>query len=419
MRGITSLAGLLLCLTFGDVAAQTTTYRLQPGDTLQVWIAQEPDLTREAVIAPDGWLSFPLAGHIQSAGLSLSELEAQLLDRLKAYFNDRPNLTIMLRPNGQNPQLIYVLGEVATPGAYPYRANMTVLHGISVAGGVYRAALLAADQDRSVVVKREVEHSQKRLQELRARIIRLEAEMRGEKSIGTAEALAADPALAQEQSLLNARTEARTMEEKAQAQANELSERNSLAMQEQADTMTKRLELARRRLQSISGLVAKGVTEGSQQMVQEGTIAELEGQISRMTSEIAVAERVKMAEIARYDSARQAQRTQLLVELNAARSEQEDAASRLADSTRIMTIYGQSAASSQQRERRVLGYHIVRTTNGETREFAATEMTPILPGDLLRVVYSDPDKSGDAEATQPLARAENRSSSEVTTTAAR
>ncbi|CDN55722.1 Exopolysaccharide biosynthesis protein Bme11 [Neorhizobium galegae bv. officinalis bv. officinalis str. HAMBI 1141] len=412
MRGITSLAGLLLCLTFGDVAAQTA-YRLQPGDTLQVWIAQEPELTREVVIAPDGWLSFPLAGHIQSAGLSLSELEAQLLDRLKTYFNDKPNLTIMLRPNTQNPQLIYVLGEVATPGAYPYRANMTVLHGLSVAGGVYRTALLAADQDRSVIVRRDVEHSQKRLQELKARIVRLEAELRGEKSIGTTEALAADPALAQEQSLLNARMEALSMEEKAQAQANQLTERNSLAMQEQVDTMTKRIDLAKRRLQSITGLVAKGVTEGSQQMVQEGTIAELEGQISRLTSEIAVAERTKMAELARYDSARQAQRTQLLVELNAAQREQEETAARLADSTRIMTIYGESAASSQQRERRQLGYHVVRTTNGETREFVATEMTPILPGDLLRVVYTDPTKTGDAGAGQPVARAETRSS-EVT-----
>jgi polysaccharide biosynthesis/export protein ExoF len=417
MRGITSLAGLLLCLTFGDVAAQTT-YRLQPGDTLQVWIAQEPELTREVVIAPDGWLSFPLAGHIQSAGLSVSELEAQLLQRLKTYFKDSPNLTIMLRPNTQNPQLIYVIGEVATPGEYPYRANMTVLHGVSVAGGVYRTALLAADQDRSVVVRREVEHSQKRLQELRARIIRLEAEMRGEKSMGTAEVLAADPALAQEQSLLNARTEALAMEEKAQAQANQLSERNSLAMQEQADTMTKRIDLAKRRLQSISGLVAKGVTEGSQQMVQEGTIAELEGQISRMTSEIAVTERLKMAEIARYESTRQAQRTQLLVELNAARREQEEAAARLADSTRIMTIYGESAASSQQRERRVLSYHIVRTAMDETREIVATEMTPILPGDLLRVVYTDPADNRDPGTTQPLARAESRSSG-VTTRAAR
>ncbi len=180
-------------------------------------------------------------------------------------------------------------------------------------------------------------------------------------------------------------------------------------MQEQADTMTKRIELARRRLQSISGLVAKGVTEGSQQMVQEGTIAELEGQISRMTSEIAVAERLKMADVARYESARQAQKTQLLVELNTARSEQEDVTARLADSTRIMTIYGQSAASSQQRERRVLGYHIVRTTDGQTREFVATEMTPVLPGDLLRVVYSDPANTGDAGTSQPVAGAENRS----------
>lgn len=237
--------------------------------------------------------------------------------------------------------------------------------------------------------------------------------MRGEKSIGTAEALAADPALAQEQSLLNARMEAVTMEEKAQAQANQLTERNSLALQEQADTLTKRIDLAKRRLQSINGLVAKGVTEGSQQMVQEGTIAELEGQVSRLTSEIAVAERTKMAEIARYESARQAQRTQLLVELNTARREQEEATARLDDSTRIMTIYGEGAASNQQRERRALGYRIVRTTNGETREFTATETTPILPGDLLRVVYTDAANTRDAGALQPLARVERRSS-EVT-----
>jgi polysaccharide export outer membrane protein len=34
----------------------------------------------------------------------------------------------------------YILGEVATPGQYPYRPRMTVLTAISIAGGfTYRA----------------------------------------------------------------------------------------------------------------------------------------------------------------------------------------------------------------------------------------------------------------------------------------
>ncbi|WP_117190455.1 polysaccharide biosynthesis/export family protein [Rhizobium terrae] len=397
MRGIVRLAGLLLGLAFGDATAQTI-YKLQPGDTLQLWLAQEPELAREVVIGPDGWMSFPLAGHIKGAGLSVSELEGQLIERLKVYFNDKPNLTVMLRPNSQHQQLVYVTGEVVRPGEYPYRANMTVLHCVSVSGGLYRTTLLAADQDRSILVRRQVEQSQMRLEELKARIIRLETEIREERSIATPEALAASPALAQEQSLLNARMEALDMEERAKNQANDLAEGTATAMREQADTLSKRVDLAKRRLQSINSLVAKGGAESSQQSLQEGVIAELEGQISRLQSEMMVAERARIAEIARYESVRQERRTQLLIELGAARREQDDTAARLADSTRIMAIYDANEAVSQQRERRVIAYHIVRFVEGEMRELEATEMTPVLPGDLLRVFYSDTDNIRGAAA---------------------
>lgn len=417
MRGRVRLAGLFLCLSFIGATAQTT-YRLQPGDTLQVWIAQEPELGREIVIAPDGWLSFPLAGHLKGADLSLSELEAQLLDRLKPYFKDVPNLTIMLRPNAQHQSLIYVTGEVVTPGEYPYRADMTVLHGISVAGGIYRTALLAADQDRSVVVQREVEHAGKHLEELKARIQRLEAELKDATTIGTPEELASNPALAQEQSLLNSRREAVSLEERAQRQAEELTERNSAALREQVDMVSKRVDLAKRRLQSITTLVAKGGAESSQQMVQEGVIAELEGQISRLMSEIATADRARLAENARYESARQERHTQLLVELNAARRDQEETEARLSDSTRIMSIYGENALANQQRARRVLSYRIVRSVDGETRELDATETTPLMAGDLLRLSYRDVEPAPVADAA-PTSPPDEPSSVQSTETVAR
>ncbi|MCK8782457.1 polysaccharide biosynthesis/export family protein [Rhizobium sp. NTR19] len=388
MRGMAGLAGLLMCLPLGGAAAQTT-YKLKPGDTMQLWIAQEPDLTRDIVIAPDGWLSVPLAGHLKGEGLSLQELEAQLLDRLKVYFNDKPNLTLMLRPNSPHQPLIYVTGEVVTPGEYPYRPNMTVLHCISVAGGIYRTALLPADQDRSILVGRQVEQSQARLDDLRARIVRLEAEIRGERSLAKPEALAASPALQREQTMLNSRMEALDLAERAQTEANDLLERTAAALREQTESLSKRVELARRRLQSIANLVAKGGAESSQQWVQEGVVAELEGQISRLQSEMSMAERDRIAEVARYESIRQERRTQLLVELNAARLEQDDVAAQLADGTRIMSVYGQNAALVQQRQTRVLHYNIVRFVEGETQEIPAFETTPVLAGDLLRVVYGD------------------------------
>lgn len=397
MRGRASLAGLFLCLSFAGAGAQAT-YRLQPGDTLQVWIAQEPELAREVVIAPDGWLSFPLAGHLQGAGLSVSQLEAQLLDRLKQYFNDTPNLTIMLRPNPQHQQLIYVTGEVVTPGEYPYRADMTVLHGVSVAGGLYRTTLLAADQDRSVLVQREIEHATKHLAELKARTLRLQAELRGDTKLATPEQMAADPMLAQEQSLMDSRREALEVEDKAQRQAKELAERNFNAMREQSDTVSKRVDLAKRRLQSISTLVAKGGAESSQAMVQEGVVAELEGQISRLMSEMAVAERTKIAEDARYDTTRQERHTQLLMELNATRRDQEDTEARLGDSTRIMSIYDQNRSATQQRQTREIAYHIIRAVDGKTTEVEASETTPIMAGDLVRVFYRNPGEARAAEA---------------------
>lgn len=396
MRAVTSLIsrslvrawimGVVFCLPCWGASAQSV-YRLQPGDALQLWLAQEPNVTREVVIAPDGWMSFPLAGHIRASGLSLPEVEQQLTDRLKTYFTDKPNLTVMLRPNPQHQPLIYVIGEVTTPGEYPFRPNMTILHGVSVAGGIYRATLLPADQDRSILVRRDVEQMQARLAMLKARSVRLQAEIRGERSIIVGDATNVSPELEQEQSLLTSRMEAVDMSEKAQNQADTMTERTISALRDQAETLSKRVGLAKQRLQSISNLVAKGGAESSQQSAQEGVVAELEGQVSRLKSEMMMAERDRMADQASYDSANKQRSTALLVELNQARQEHEDAEARLADSLGILDIYGNNASMVEQSRTRAIRYVIVRHVEDRIEELAATEMTAIMPGDLIRVSY--------------------------------
>lgn len=208
LAAITVLAGGLGSVfpAFGQNA-----YTLSAGDTIQVWMAQSEDLQRDVVIGPDGILSLPLAGHLQAQGMTLLELEATLQERLRPYFKD-PSLTLMLRP-GQEP-VVYVVGEVTTPGAFPFRSAMTVLHAVSVAGGIYRAAVLPADQDRSVIVSGQVAEGTQKLRELAARIKRLEAEIEGRTTIVDPGDDAPDPILVQEQTLLEARSRSlATMEE--------------------------------------------------------------------------------------------------------------------------------------------------------------------------------------------------------------
>lgn len=388
MRRIFVLAGLLFCLVAGNAFAQTV-YRLQPGDVLQVWIAQEQDRNAEIAIGPDGWTSYPLAGHIKGEGLTVTELEAALLDRIKPFFKESPNLTLMLQPRAQHLPLIYVTGDVVTPGEYPYRPNMTVLHGVAVAGGLYRTTLLAADQDRSVVVQREIEESETRLKQLSMLILRLQAELAGRTMISSPDVSPTDPLLAEEQRLLDENIDAAKRQDAAQKQAKEFRERNIKALSEQIETVATRLRLARVQLDRITSLISKGAAGGAMQNEQEGVIAELEGTNSELKSAMVDAERAKISEDAAFESTRHERKTRLLLNIQTAQREMQEREAGLEDSRRIMKIYKETAAQNQQITERTIVYRILRIVDGKAIESEASETSMLAAGDLLRVAYED------------------------------
>jgi polysaccharide export outer membrane protein len=79
----------------------------------------------------------PLLGPVQAAGRSTAELETEVAAALKrrALLRD-PSVSVEVI--GYRP--IFLLGEVARPGQYPYQPGMTVVTAVSVAGGfTYRA----------------------------------------------------------------------------------------------------------------------------------------------------------------------------------------------------------------------------------------------------------------------------------------
>ncbi|MBI3087271.1 MAG: polysaccharide biosynthesis/export family protein [Candidatus Omnitrophica bacterium] len=126
---------------FYPVAQQrpaTSEYILSTGDVLEVFIWQQPDLSRNVIVRPDGRISYPLVGDVEAAGKSLTELDAMLTDRLKTYLRF-PDVSLSIQRFGGTKTI--VLGEVASPGVYVPAGEGRVLEVLAMAGGFTQDAV--------------------------------------------------------------------------------------------------------------------------------------------------------------------------------------------------------------------------------------------------------------------------------------
>jgi len=124
---------LVLALTFApDAAAAEDGYALNPGDVLEVSVWKEEGMEREVLVLPDGTISFPLAGHIQAAGMSAQQVEKILADRLQGYFKDA---AISVSVKSVTGNKIFVIGQVQRPGEFLAAQPIDVIQALSLAGG--------------------------------------------------------------------------------------------------------------------------------------------------------------------------------------------------------------------------------------------------------------------------------------------
>ncbi len=121
-------------------------YRLQPGDELAIRVFGHERLTGKFVLDARGAIRFPLVGRVRLAGRTRRAAAAVLIDALKPAYLKDPQVGIRLL----NPRPVYVLGEVAEPGSYPYRRGLTVTEAVALAGGfTFRAERNALAVSRS------------------------------------------------------------------------------------------------------------------------------------------------------------------------------------------------------------------------------------------------------------------------------
>ena len=380
-------------------------YTLGPQDELQIrvydlrtstgdeheWTA----LTGSFTIGASGNLSLPLLGEIRAGGLTVTAVANTLEQMLQAKVGlaQRPNASIEIakyRP-------FYVVGAVDKPGEYSYRPGMTVLQSMAIAGGLRHTSesnevALARD---ALVNKGELRVLTAERTGLLTRQARLDAELKRAETITFPDEIRlrmSDPDVArsvsEETSLLATNNEA------LKAQADILTKARALGLQEvaslgeKAKSLSGQLELTKKELALVSGLVAKGLAVVPRQLAIEQTVAQFES--SQL--DVQLASLRAQQDISRIDR-ELAQLSENRVSLVLTESGQ--VRSKLAESAERMTTARNllRAAETQadeisregEAEKIVPMYSITRSVAGTVSTFGAGEADLVEPGDTVRV----------------------------------
>lgn len=130
---------ILLLLAAGMAQAQSSgPYRLRHGDALTVSVWRDEALRMEVRVLPDGSITFPLAGRVEVAGLSTTQAEARVAERLKKYIPEAVVTVVITAAEGNR---VYVIGKVVTPGSVVLTSpETTALQMLSQVGGLDRFA---------------------------------------------------------------------------------------------------------------------------------------------------------------------------------------------------------------------------------------------------------------------------------------
>jgi len=121
-------------------AAAAPEYRIGPGDQLEIFVFNQPELSVKVPVRPDGLISSPLVENMQAAGRTPSELAREMEKTLGQYVRSPTVNVIVTSFIGTYDAQIRVVGQAANPQALSYRAGMTLLDVMIAVGGLGKFA---------------------------------------------------------------------------------------------------------------------------------------------------------------------------------------------------------------------------------------------------------------------------------------
>ncbi len=117
--------------SYAAAASYEQPYTLGPGDKLRVVVFGQDGISNTYIVDAGGNVSLPLIGSVPARGITTQQLSQRIAERLKQGYVREPHVTVEV----ETYRPFFILGEVTTPGQYPYVADMTVEKAIAIAGG--------------------------------------------------------------------------------------------------------------------------------------------------------------------------------------------------------------------------------------------------------------------------------------------
>lgn len=136
-------------LKSASYAGEAPMYLIGPGDSVNVFVWGNPDLSATVPVRPDGRITTPLIEDVQASGKTPTQLAREMEKRLARYIRNPVVTVIVTGFVGLYSEQIRVVGEAAKPQSIPYRENITLLDVMIAVGGLTEFA----DGNRGVLVR--------------------------------------------------------------------------------------------------------------------------------------------------------------------------------------------------------------------------------------------------------------------------
>ncbi len=359
-------------------------YLLDSGDKIKVRIYQRDDLSGDFLVGTQGTISLPLLGTFRVAGLDEDQVRGAISEAARKVMERSVDVVVDVAER----RPVYIVGYVERPGVYPFALGMTVVHGLSMAGGAYRPAAA----NRILDFGRELSQVQTDTETLKrnvVRLARLRAELEGrpfadvppELTVLTGAAEAHD-LVDRERRLQASEFETRQSQQFASKQSRDLAKQELEDLRQKVAQIDNQLRLNQTRKSALKTLVSKGFTRTLQVTDAETNDATLTLGKLDILANISHATRTYeelKSDAATKESSRR-QELETLINVLTVQNEAIKRARQVADQT-----LRQNAPLADYNGETRLNYSLMRRTAKGFVTIDATDVTALLPGDVLRV----------------------------------
>jgi len=369
-----------------EPAGDSRTYKLAPGDRITVTIFNQPDLSGEVVIDDAGHILLPFLEPITVKNLTILECQQLIRARLAEGILQQPIVGVRiseLRP-------LYVMGDVRTAGAYPYRYGSTVQSAVSAAGGFGPPELVpGAAVSEFLLADERVRHLTFQKQALLVREARLHAQREGMKSFSPP----ALPATTNGDTPGLVANEKETFDTQAAILEGQLNMLRSQRphIQSEIDALNGELAATQTQLEALkkyadqySRLVKQGLGTVNAEMQSKLTEATYENELWRLKTAISRVHRDSSELDVKIEETEAVFRRQIVTELREVRERLNELAVTLPAAREIRAVRLQYAAGLIKAGVKHT-ISVTRLRNGEPTVFEATETTPLEPGDIVDI----------------------------------